>query len=57
VTKKARWTLLVYMAADNNLARQGRRDLEEMLAVGASSDVHVVVLFALQSAITIDRVP
>jgi len=39
------WTLLIYMAADNDLASQGVRDLEEMLAVGASPEVAVVVLF------------
>ena len=43
---KARWTLLVYMAADNSLAGSAKRDLEEMLAVGASPKVHVTVLFA-----------
>lgn len=37
---RASWTLLVWMAADNDLEPQARRDLEEVLAVG----VHVAVL-------------
>jgi hypothetical protein len=37
------WTLLVYMAADNDLAYQSELDLREMEAVGSSPEVAVVV--------------
>lgn len=41
---KAEWTVMVYMAADNNLALQGLIDLEEMeLSGGSSSKVKFVV--------------
>jgi hypothetical protein len=39
----AAWTVLVYMAADNNLEKAGIDDLNEMLEVGASDDVQVIV--------------
>jgi hypothetical protein len=38
-----RWTLLVYMAADNNLALSGIGDIEEMEMAGANPEVQVVV--------------
>ena len=38
-----RWTVLVYMAADNTLAISGVGDLEEMEAAGANPEVQVVV--------------
>ncbi len=38
-----RWTLMVYMAADNNLSLQGYFDLEEMEAAGFDPEVQVVV--------------
>lgn len=41
---RASWTLLVWMASDNDLEAQARRDLQEILAVGASSRVRVAVL-------------
>ena len=37
------WTVLVYMAADNDLAFQSEIDLKEMEAVGSTPDVAVVV--------------
>lgn len=37
------WTVLVYMAADNNLAWQGVGDIEEMEAAGVDPEVQVVV--------------
>lgn len=39
----ARWTFLVYLAADNDLSRAAEVDLAEMRRVGSSADVHVVV--------------
>lgn len=42
-TGKAKWTIMVYMAADNNLAISGIQDLEEMEAAGVDPNVHVVV--------------
>jgi hypothetical protein len=37
------WTVMVYMAADNNLAIAGVKDIEEMEAAGPDPDVNVVV--------------
>lgn len=42
---KTRWTLLVYMAGDNDLDRYGVENLSQMLSVGSGSDVRVVVQF------------
>lgn len=39
----ADWTVLVYMAADNNLQNQALRDLQEMAVAGSSTAVHVIV--------------
>jgi hypothetical protein len=38
-----RWTVMVFMAADNNLAVEGLGDIEEMEAAGTSPEVQVVV--------------
>jgi hypothetical protein len=40
-TKK--WTVLVYMMADNNLEPSGIDDLNEMMAGGSTADVNIVV--------------
>jgi hypothetical protein len=37
------WTFLVYMVADNNLEPDGVNDLTEMLGVGSTSDLSIVV--------------
>ncbi|HEX7048914.1 MAG TPA: clostripain-related cysteine peptidase [Longimicrobiales bacterium] len=37
------WTVMVYMAADNNLAIEGIMDIDEMEAAGADPEVQVVV--------------
>ena len=42
-TKKAKWTVMVYMAGDNNLDSAALRDIAEMAKVGSSRDVHIVV--------------
>lgn len=39
----AKWTFMVYLAADNDLSRAAELDLAEMRRVGSSADVHVVV--------------
>ncbi len=39
----ARWTVLVYMAADNDLEAYGMADLDEMEFVGSTEAVNVVV--------------
>ena len=39
----ARWTVMVYMAADNNLADAALFDIEEMVSVGSTQDVNIVV--------------
>lgn len=41
----AKWTFLVYMAGDNNLASAGDEDLREMRTVGSTDEVNVVVQF------------
>ena len=41
--KTAAWTVMVYIAADNNLEVQGLYDISEMEAVGSSEDVNIVV--------------
>ncbi len=42
-TKK--WTILVYLAGDNDLDEDGARDIAEMAKVGSSKDVNVVAQF------------
>jgi hypothetical protein len=41
--KKKRWSLLAYIAADNNLSDAGLVDVRELCAVGTSKDVHAGV--------------
>jgi hypothetical protein len=45
MTQKSAWTIMVYMAGDNNLSAAGEADLEEMRLVGSSERVNVVVEF------------
>ena len=40
---KAKWTVMVYMAGDNNLDGAALRDIEEMTRVGSTKDVNVLV--------------
>ena len=42
---KKRWTIMVYLAGDNNLDGAGVVDLQEMKAVGSSADVNVIAQF------------
>lgn len=42
---KADWTFMVFMAADNDLAREGEKDLAQMRQVGSSERVNVVAEF------------
>jgi len=37
-----KWTFMVYLAGDNNLSDAGKKDLEEMAAVGSTPDVNIV---------------
>ena len=41
--KQAGWTVLVYMAADNDLERFSLNDLNEMESVGSTEDVNILV--------------
>lgn len=43
--REAQWTVLVYLAADCNLARLMFDDLLEIKAVGSNADLHVLALF------------
>jgi Clostripain family len=47
-----KWTVLVYMAGDNNLEGAGRVDLAEMKKVGSSAGVQVAVQFDTRSGTT-----
>lgn len=40
---KAKWTVMVYMAGDNNLDGAALRDIEEMARVGSTKDVNCLV--------------
>ena len=40
-----KWTVMVYIDADNNLDSAGVDDIFEMETVGSSSDVNIIVLF------------
>ena len=42
---RAGWTVMVYLAGDNDLSAAGEVDLEEMRQVGSTPDVHVVAQF------------
>ncbi len=43
VTKK--WTIMVYLAGDNDLDEDGARDIAEMAKVGSSKDVNIIAQF------------
>lgn len=43
VTKK--WTILVYLAGDNDLDADGAKDITEMAKVGSNNDVNIIVQF------------
>lgn len=43
VSAQAQWTVLVYMAGDNNLEREAIDDINEMEIAGSSPDVKIVV--------------
>jgi len=45
VEQKAKWTVMVYMAGDNNLSAAGEKDLGEMRAVGSTAGVNIVAEF------------
>ncbi|HOV45984.1 MAG TPA: clostripain-related cysteine peptidase [Exilispira sp.] len=40
-----KWTILVYLDADNNLSSYGDYDINEMKAVGSTSDINIVALW------------
>jgi Clostripain family len=47
---KKSWTLMVYMAGDNDLDPNGLKDLKEMKRVGTTADIYVAVQFDSESA-------
>ena len=49
ISKHAEWTVMVYLAADNNLEPVAIQDFNEMEMVGSTNDVNIIV--------QIDRVP
>jgi hypothetical protein len=44
-SRPRRWTVMVYLAGDNNLETYGAKDLGEMCAVGSSAEVAIVAQF------------
>jgi hypothetical protein len=45
VKPKARWTVLVYIAAHNNLEKLGQRSLEQILGVGSTPSLNLAALY------------
>jgi hypothetical protein len=45
VMPNKKWTVMVWMAGDNNLQDAGEQDLREMKKVGSTNDIDVVVQF------------
>jgi hypothetical protein len=43
--EQKQWTVMVYLAGDNDLDKYGRADLREMKKVGSTEDVNIVVQF------------
>ena len=43
--RKKQWTILVYMAGDNNLDGAGVTDLQEMKQVGSNASINVICQF------------
>ncbi len=50
------WTIMVYMSADNNLEEFGMDDLAEMMDVGSSGDVNIIVLADRSSEYVVEDV-
>ena len=44
-TEKKKWTIMTYMAGDNNLDQNGAEDIKEMKQPGSTSGIHVIVQF------------
>ncbi|MCX8057899.1 MAG: clostripain-related cysteine peptidase [Spirochaetes bacterium] len=47
----SKWTILVYLDADNNLSSFGTKDMDEMKAVNPLTDVNIIVLWDNSSSI------
>ena len=41
---EAEWTWLIYMDSDNNLEAPQMHDIQEMMAVGSTANVNIVML-------------
>ena len=50
MSKGKQWTVMVYLAGDNNLDTAGVGDLEEMKKVGSTKDVNVIAQFDRQGS-------
>jgi Clostripain family len=44
-SRRKKWTVMVWMAGDNNLESFGEKDIAEMKRVGSNDDVNIVVQF------------
>ncbi|MDD4363949.1 MAG: clostripain-related cysteine peptidase [Atribacterota bacterium] len=49
IAEKAEWTVMVYLAAGNNLESVGIQDINEMELIGSNKDVNIIV--------QLDRIP
>ena len=43
--EKKKWTIMTYMAGDNNLDQNGAEDIEEMKQTGSTAEIQVIVQF------------
>ncbi len=43
--EKKKWTIMTYMAGDNNLDQNGAEDIEEMKQIGSTAEIQVIVQF------------
>ena len=53
VTKK--WTILVYLAGDNDLDEDGARDIAEMAKVGSNKDLNIIAQFDRAGSVRTQR--
>jgi hypothetical protein len=45
MSTRAQWTIMIYLAGDNNLSTAGDADLAEMRRIGSTADVNVIAEF------------
>lgn len=45
ISEKKKWTVMTYLAGDNNLDQNGEEDLMEMKKTGSTSGIHIIAQF------------